>query len=326
MTASDVTRFVNSRSMVAVAGVLLLVAARIAFQNHEVTYFVFDRGTIFKSANLWISDTWLTMAVNTALILATALLWMLVIQFFNPFRALTTLPASFFLLMMLSVPEIVDQLFTGSVLVAIMPLCLALLWSSFGDTTRLRHIFLLFALLSALSMTQYCYVVYIPVFLVGCVQMKIFSLRTITACMIGLITPWWIVFGLGIADPDSFHWPAAAGFFNSDDVDGTVNVVMVTLITSGLMITAWIANLMNVVALNANLRSYNGSISLISLVTLIAMLADFNNAVAYLPTLMLMASYQLAFMFEKSTDKRRFIPILAIMAVYAAVYVLRILV
>lgn len=310
--------------MVALAGILLLAGARIAFQTGEVSYFDFDRGIALPSANLWIDSDRLTMIVNTALILATALSWMLVIQFFNPFRALTTLPASFFLLMMLSVPDFTDQLYTGTVLGAVMPLCVALLWSAFADPGALRRIYLIFVILSALSMTQYCFAVYIPVFIVGCFQMKIFSMRTIVAILLGLVTPWWIVFGLGLVSPGDIHLPDSANFFSGFETDEFVSSMAVIGITVLLLIIGWVASFMNVLTLNANLRAFNGNISLIGLTTLLAMAIDFGNVPSYLPLLMLIASYELSYMFGINKGKRRFIPILAIMAVYVAIFVNRI--
>ena len=322
---SDITRFANSRSMVALAGILMLVAARMAFQSGEISYFSFDRGVAFESANLWISDHWLSMVVNTALILATALSWLVIVQIFNPFRAFSALPASFYLMMMLAVPDLTDQLYTGTLLALSIPLCTALLWASFADTGKLRHIFLLFAVLSALSMTQYCFAVYIPAFLIGCAQMKIFSLRTVLAMVFGLVTPWWIALGMGFVDFNDIHAPRIASFFTNFDTEETVNFILVGMTTAALLVIGWMANFMNIITLNANLRAFNGNLAVLSVFTLVAVFADFTNAAAYLPTLMLLAAYQISYMFSKSTDNRKFIPIFIIMGAYVAFFVVRIL-
>lgn len=319
-------KFVNSRNMVAVAGILMLLAARIAFSRDEITYLTVDRGILFASPNVWIHDAWLTMVVNTALLLGTALMWMTVIQIFNPFRALTTLPASFFLMMMLAVPDLTDQLTTGSLLAAIMPICLALLWSAFSDENRLRHIFLLFTVISALAMTQYCFAVYLPVFIIGCVQMKIFSPRTVIACILGIVTPWWIVLGLGIASFDELHLPDMTGVFSALDTDDIVNLLLVAITTSIITIIAWFANIMKVISLNVNLRAFNGNIAFIGLFTIIAMCADYTNTTAYLPTLMMVASYQLSVLFGAANDNRNSGIALAVMGLYGVFYVIRIFV
>lgn len=324
MTALDVTRFVNSRAMVAITGIIMLVAARVAFQAGEVTYFTYDRGILFESPNLWITNRWLTMAVSTALILATALSWMFIIQLFNPFRALTTLPASFFLAMVTAMPDIMDQLYTGTVMAFAIVVCIPLLWSSFADVGRLRHIFLLFFILSALTMTRYCFAVYIPVFILGCIQMKIMSLRTIIACILGIATPWWIALGIGLIEPPAIRMPDFSQFSLVFDFDGTLNLILVLVTTSVLLVVAWCANFMKVLTLNANLRAFNGSISLIALFTVLAICVDFSNAVAYLPTLMLASSYELAYMFGTSHGDRRYIGITALMLVYIGFFVLRI--
>lgn len=326
LSLSDINRFVNSRPMVAVTGILLLLAARIAFQSDDIMYFTADKGILFPSPNLWFGDVWLKMAVNTALILATAIFWILLIQIFNPFRALTTLQASFFIVMMMSVPDITDQFCSGTLLAALMPAFLGLLWSSFANYRSLRHIYLIFTILSALTMTQYCFAVYIPVFILGCLQMKIFSLRSVIACVLGLVTPWWIVYGLGLDGSLELHMPGSvSGFFASMDTEGVVNIVAVSVVTIVLLIFSWLGNFMNVVSMNVKLRAFNGSISLIAVFTLLAMLVDFNNATAYLPTLMAVTSYQLAFMFGKSNDRHSFIAIIGIMLIYVALFVIRIL-
>lgn len=304
----------------------MLVAARIAFVRDEITYVTIDRGLLFPSPNLWISDHWLTMVVNTGLLLATALVWMFVIQVFNPFRALTNLPGTFFLIMVLSVPDIADQLTTGTILAALMPACMALLWSAFADEGRLRHIFLLFAILSGMTMTQYAFAVYIPAFIIGCAQMKIMSVRTIVACLLGLVTPWWIVIGTGIADFNELHLPDTTAFFAAFDTDGIVNLLLVSIGTGIITLVTWFVNIMKVITLNVNMRSYNGNIAMVGLFTIVAMCADFTNTSAYLPTLMLVASYQLSLLFGTSNDNRNTIVPLVIMAIYVAVYVVRIFV
>lgn len=311
--------------MVVVAAIIMLLGARFAFQLGDVTAITADRGFLFKSPNLWIADPWLTMAVNTGLILATALAWLLIIQYFNPFRALTNLQSSLFIVMMVSVPDITDQLCTGTILAAVMPGCLALLWSSYADIYRLRHIYLLFAVLSALTMTQYCFAVFIPAFIVGCIQMKILSLRTIIACVLGLATPWWIFFGLGVFDTSSFHTPHFQLAFDQIDTETVVNLLLVSVTTVVLIIATWMGNIMNILGLNANLRAFNGSIALIAIFAIIALVADFGNATSYLPTLMALAAYQLAFMFGRNKNPRSFIPVISVMLIYMAFYAMRIL-
>lgn len=310
--------------MVAVAAVLMLAGARIAFQLGDVTYLTADRGLLFESPNLWISDTWLTMVVNTGLILLTAIAWILITQIFNPFRSLTHLQASFYVVMMLSVPDIIDQLCSGTILAALMPGLFALLWSSYADMHRLRHIFLLFTILSAFSMAQYCFAVYIPAFIVGCIQMKIFSLRTVIACILGLITPWWIVFGTGIADIADLHTPHFYDALANMDTDSVVNLVVVSVTTLILIVASWLANFMSVVSMNANLRAFNGSIAITAIFTMVALLIDFGNATSYLPALMSLTAYQLAFTFGRNNNERTFIPVLGIMGVYIALYAMRI--
>jgi len=320
MTAQAINRFVNSRAMVAIVGTMMLVAARYAFQSGNVAYLTGDRGLLFESANLWIADRWLTMTLSTAVILGVGMAWMLMMQVFNPFRAMTTLGASFFMAMMAAIPDLLDQVSSGTLLVAAMPVCVTLLWTSFANPGRMRHVFLLFAVLSALTMTQYCFVIYIPVFIIGCVQMKIFSLRTVLATLLGLITPWWMVLGTGIVDIDAVHAPDFSALFTAVDITEALHIVVVVLITVTLAVAAWFANVMKVISFNVNLRAYNGSLTLITLATILAIFIDFTNALSYLPTLYLMTAYQLSHIFGSNRATRGFIPVLIIIVLYFGLY------
>lgn len=306
--------------MVAFTGTLMLLAARMAFSAGEVNAIPGDRGILFSSANLWLSDPWTSMALNTALILGTALSWMLVVQVFNPFRALTTLQASFFLIMWVAVPDLMDQLNSGTLLAASVVVCTALLWSAFGDPARTRRIFLLFTLLSSLAMTQYCFVFFIPAYILGCVQMKIFNGRTITAAALGIITPWWIVLGLGIRTFADVHLPVAHDFFTSLSTSDTLLIALTALLTVAILVLCWATNVMRIITLNANLRAFNGNITILALTAILAMIADFTNAAAYLPTLFLMAAYQAGCTLATHRGRHSYAAVGAIVLAYVAIF------
>lgn len=320
ITHKDISRFVNSRQMVAVAGILMLVGARIAFQRHDVTYFAGDRGLLFNSANLWIESAWLTMAVSTAVLLAASLAWLVVLQVFNPFRRLSSLPTAFFMVMMVSMPDLVDQLYGGTLLVVAVPCCLALLWFSFGSVHRLRPVFLIFFVLSALSMSDRCFLFYIPAFAVGCLQMKIMCLRTVLACVLGLVTPWWIVLGTGLADFGDIRLPWRVDVSALPGYEDRLSFFLVLASTLVLLVVGWAANFMHVLKLNSNMRAYNGSVSIIALFTLAGMAVDYVNAVTYLPVLMLAAAYEAGYMAAVSKGRRGVVIPVAVVVMYVAFF------
>ena len=155
--------------------------------------------------------------------------------------------------------------------------------------------------------------------------MKIFSLRSILAIALGLLTPWWIVMGSGLYNFDDLHMPEFGGFSTGFDTEGIVNILLVSLTTGVLTVVSWFANVMKVISLNVNLRAYNGSIAIIGLFSLLAILIDFGNVTIYLPTLMLVASYQLSLTFGTTNDNRNAAAAIVVMALYVAYYVMRIL-
>lgn len=310
--------------MVALAGVLMLVAARMAFATGDISYITQDRGILFPSANMWIHSPWMEMAVNTGMTLALALGLMTLIQVYNPFRTLTSMSGTWVLVIAVATPDLLDQFTSGTLVAATVTVSLALLWSCFADASKLRHIFLIFFFLSLLSMTQYCYVAYMPVFLIGCLQMKIMSWRTLWAILLGLITPWWIVLGCGLRSVNDIHWPEVVGFFNGFVPSQALHLALAAALTGLVCVVTWAMNAIKVLSLNANLRAMNGSMSVTMIFTLAAMLADFTNAAAYQSVLTLCAAYQLTMAFATRGGDRRFVWALILIAMYYGLYVWRI--
>ena len=69
--------------------------------------------------------------------------------------------------------------YTGTVLALVVPLCQYYLFSCFRNPGATRHVFIIFLLLSFCAAFQYCFVFYIPVFLIGLGQMQIFNWRLV---------------------------------------------------------------------------------------------------------------------------------------------------
>ena len=326
MKESDVARILHSRGVAVVFALLLAGAARFAFDYTAISYIPSDRGFVLPSPNLWISNGDISFWVNVSLTIFAAFGMLLLSRTFNLLRTVSQLDSSLFLVMSLSAPDLLCQFFSGTLLVIVLLCCLFLLYSTYASPQATPRIFLLFFILSGAAMTQYCYAVYIPVFVIGVGQMRIFSLRTVSAMLAGIVTPWWIAIGGGLVDMSEIHLPELTSFFAMPDTGGMVNIMLAVVLTAILLLGGWSLNFMKMLSYNAHLRAYTGTLSVMSIFTLLAMVADFNNVYAYLPVLYMLCSFQLCQTFVNRDRSHSAGAIASILILYLGLYALAVLV
>jgi hypothetical protein len=320
MKAASITRFLHSSALLIITALLLIGAAYVAFDSAQFEFIDEDRGFIFSSPNLWISNGTTAFLVNTVATIIIASLMIGINRMFNLLRATSLLDASLFLIMSMSTPVLLTQL-VGTPLSIILLICLILLYSSYSAPGETRNVFAIFFILSAMTTTQYCYALYIPVFMIGCAQMRILSGRTIVAGLLGLITPWWIALGSGLVEPSQIHMPEFESIFGDFDFSEQLPMFASAGITALLLIFGWVLNFPQMIAYNARMRAINGVMSILSLMTLVAVCADFTNISAYVPTLCLCSAFQLGRFFTWKKYDRSYIFIATIFIIYLIIYV-----
>ncbi len=311
MTARQITQMLHSRS----GGNLLVVVASVAL---AVAYFCGARPLPGESVLTGVVGLGLSLAAC----LATALVVLLTNKRFNILRADTALPAALFMTMLLGVPPLGFTFGTGNILALTMTGGAYLLFSTYGDPSTRRRVFLLFTVVTALAMTRIVYLYYLPVLLLGCVQMRIFNFKTFLAAMMGIITPPWIVLGSGLVDFHDIEMPGLAVPMLDIDDFATITMLAVTAFTVIAGVTFTSANLIKVYSYNSQTRAMNGFYTVLFLSTALLTIIDFNNLSLYLPLLMAMVSYQASHFFSiRATSPRSWIGIALFMAVYWGSYI-----
>lgn len=324
ISEARIVNVLHSRGFAVVMALLMVAGAWWTYDAAGVNYIIGDRGLLFRSANQWISDPTAAMAVSCALTLAGALLMLLLNKTFNLTRSVTSLDATLFIAMSLSVPDLLCQMYTGPVLMAVMLMCLFLLYNSYGDRNATRNIFVIFMLLSAGTMTQYCFVAYMPVFYLGMGQMRIFTVRTVVASVLGLVTPWWIVFGLGLADVSQLHVPEVQMAFVAFSEADTIHLFGTIALASVMLIVGWFMNFMKMISYNAHMRAYTGTLSVMGLATLLALCVDYASICVYTPVLFMLTSLQLCHTFANRPRTHTSVPLAAIILIYIFLFVWRV--
>lgn len=322
--------FFHSRVSTTIAA-LLSVAAVVAFCLLASWVYPVSEGAIVAKWSLSALSADMGVyaaAASTAVAISIALLLGYLNKAYNLLRGYTMLQNAVFLSMMVATPVLLATFNAGVCVCIAVVLCCMLMYSSYGRTGSQRQVFTVFLLLSACSAFDYAFVVYMPVMWLACMQMRIFSARTILASLMGLATPWIIFFGFGIVEPADVVMPRLVDLTlpAAADLPG-ITLLSTALFTAMVAVVCWLQNVMKIYSYNVQSRAQLGLISVILLVTMVVMALNLPHAAAFLPTLSMCAALQVAHMFAVIHNQpRSAVAILILILVYFAVYAWRIII
>lgn len=283
--------------------------------------------TSFASPDDWLTPGATSFAVNVAANIAIAFMLLVINRTFRLMQSITWLFVGLFFFMQLAQPGVLTQFYSGSFLaLTVLPLT-ALLFSTYTNPDLTRSTYLIFFLLALASLFLYNILFFLPVFILGMIQMKTADMRNILAVVMGCVTPLWILLGLGILSIDSFRLPTAPVHLVSTLTDHSIYIrtLTSTAFTGALGLILTFANFMKVVSYNSARRAFNGFITLLFIVTLILIAADHDNFTVYIPLLDALAAYQTGHFFATRRYRLSYIPYIVIILIYAAIATLPLL-
>lgn len=316
----DITRFLHSRAGALVMMIAAIILGCVAYAEGDVAQIGDPLSIGILTPRQWFTTPVASMVVSLICSVAMGVMMLYISRVFNVLRSMTTLGVGLFFIMQTSLPSVMDRFYGGDVAGVLLMLCVILLFGTYSDPYSPRSIYLIFFLLTLAAFTDLSFVLFLPVFMLGTIQMRIFSLRTFLAAGMGVLTPPWILFGLGIISPGELHLPSivmAWDMFNNPDVVQALVVTGFTLLT-GIGFIA--PNLLKILSYNSKIRAYNGFLTLLLIATGVFILINFNNFPFYIPILNCLTAYQIAHFFTYRRSLRSYIPILLLCAVYLAFY------
>jgi len=324
MKSAVLSRKMHSREaatiMVAVAALFLLMTGGLS----NILPQQGDQGICLPSAATWPLPTWVGVMANLALNGLIMAMMVVVNKAYNVLRAVTMLQVGLFAMMQAAVPRELLTLNSGTLVALAVISCIFLMFSCYDNPWRVRRVFLAFMILSLGAATQYCFVVFIPVFWIVCAQMRIFNARTLIASVLGLLTVWIILLGFGIVGLDNIHAPSITSVFEALNLRSALYLLLVAGFTAFLLLISTVLNVMKTIAYNARARSYNGALTIVAFMTIVAMALDYNNLLAYLPLLNMCASYQITHYFVNHRYDRQYAAVMAVCGAYILLYLWRI--
>ena len=317
-----ITRFVRSRGCA-----LLLTLAAITFVAISRIYnpdspYIENLGIAFPSANTWLRYAGLSVAIGGFLNLVIAVVMVLINRSFNVLRTVSLTFAALFLLMQSAVPHLTFYLSDGLFMGLGMLLAITLMFTSYLHREGTPRVFLAFFIIGCGALWRLPWLAFLPAMFGGLIQMRILSLRTVLAAALGVVTPLWIVWGLGLSDITLWTFPELS--FDTSSLHGNPTLqhslaVGAVSLTCGALLG--IANLFKILSYNAATRAYNGLLLTVSVTTGVMSIIDWQHISLYLTLLNACTAFQAGHFLKINIQRRGYLPILVIIAVYVTLSV-----
>ncbi len=240
-------------------------------------------------------------AANTVVILGIAVMLYILNKTYAFIREYTMMFVTVFLSTTFFNPHVSLSLGTPTLLAFVLLLCCFVMFSAFMQPHRRSVVFLITAILTVCAMQSFVFALYIPVFLVGFLQMRIFSLKSLLAMIVGIVVPVWIAAAFGLIDPLAIRLPAIATSF-SDYIAGVdrVNLIQVAYVVV-LGSIFGIVSVWTIISYRQQLRAYNGFFNILAIATLIMMAADPHDIDAFVVVINMLTAIQTAHFFTIRT-------------------------
>ena len=265
-------------------------------------------GIFFEMPATLSSMPYASAVVNVALIVGIAALMMLNNKLFSYLRGYTMIYVSAFFVLQLATPLLVGALNTGTLLCLMLALGTLALFASYENRHSQGRIYLTMTILATVSMWQWAAVVLIPAFVLGFIDMRAFGFKSLIAALLGLITPFWIVLGLGLVNPvRDFNPLEIHAVWDTLELSQVRLLVGWSAVTVVLAIALTIVNLMTIINYRLQFRVYNAFFIVVTLLCVVAMCVDYHDLALYLPMLNLCLAIQMGHTMTLSTHPKRYI-------------------
>lgn len=322
----EINKFLNGRQFFILAAVLFVFSTIMAAVSGLSVTQGSTAGVCFSSISTLALPPFISTLLSVVGIIGVCAVLSLINKIYSFTRDVTYIFASSFLLLSIVYPEIVTRLSDGTILALIVVWLSYLLFSTYQSMYPQRRVFLISVILSCCCMFQYTFVYLIPVFFIGFLQMRAMYIRSALAMLFGLVTPFWIVLGLGIIGLEDLHAPQLANVWEHLGVEQYRNVIILLSVTAFVTLVLLIANVLQIINYKMQVRAYNGFFFVLTILTMIVMAVDFDNVMVYFPVLNLCLSIQIAHSFTIQKYLRRYIPYLLFVLSCLGVFVWRVLI
>ncbi len=307
--------------MLAVAAIIVAALSFLYWLVGAVPYPAGDGGIVALWSRQLVFEPRVNLCCGVGLTLLIGLLMVVITRNYNLIRDNTKLPAALFGIMMLATPSFMAYLYPGLLLCLVIMLSLWFMLDSFAQPESQRNVFAVFLMLSAGTAIDYGFALFMPVFWLGMAQMRIISVRSVLASLMGIATPWIIILGLGIVQISDLRLPQ---FWNQDNIFShtSISALLGTVgFTAFVGISAWLQGVIKIISYNSQSRAQISLVTVIMLMTMVAAGVDFTHISVFVPLLNCMAALMVGHLFGcVYKGGKSWIAILILMLIYLGIY------
>lgn len=267
------------------------IVALVFVKEPEGRYIPATGGLVFDNLQWGRVSPIAAIFFNTAVYLVVALIFQHINRRYKIVKSTSWYFFGLFFLILTAFPELYQQVNQATITALVLSFCILLLFTTYSEPLKTSTTFLIFFLLSCASTVFTSITFYIPVFFAGLWYMKTLTVRSILAAILGLVTPYWIIWGFEWAPPFRFNVPIV----HYDYFEFISNAQIAFIVTSGVLCLSalifLIGSIIRSMAYNTLRRACNGFISLAAIVTVILIAADATNLTAYIPFMAILTAF-----------------------------------
>lgn len=318
MGEAAINRFINSRVLTwltAVVGIVAAYAMLLFFGTPSVPPV---EGLFGGGLDHLLPSGILSWAVNMVVVFVAAVMLNWLNKTYVFIREHTMMFVTVFLCATLSNPVVSTSLGTPTLLALALVVCTYVMFGTFQQRDSQSVAFLITMILTVCAMQSFVFALYIPVFIVGFFQMRIFTLRTLLAVLVGIVVPVWTATAFGWIDPAQVRLPDLLGGIATLRGGVDAGLLLQPMFMVAVDTIFGLSNALTLISYRQQLRAYNGFVNVMAVATVLFMVADVSHAEAYAVVANMLAAVQVAHFFTIRKMPKLYIVFFALMAVCVA--------
>lgn len=276
----------------------ILIAIAMCILNylfHPVEILPVQYGLCLPSPDAWGFNPFWSWVINTLLIGLIALLIFLVNSSYNFIRTTEPVAVTVFLIMMSSGAWFTQELNTSVLLCLANVVCLGIIFDSYDSKNATQELFTIGVVIGFGSMVQYAFLPMAIAYFFWALFMKVLRIKETLAFLAGIFCPYWIALGIGWIRFSDFHFPSITPLFSPwQDLSDFILLLVAIAVAASLGCIFTVVNTIKLYAGNSKVNAMNLCVSTLGAVSVLCILVDFDNMPAYVGSLFLACSVQLA--------------------------------
>lgn len=292
-------RLLCSRSLAAIAIVAALAMTILLPADGDAWSSAHGFG--LPSPDKWIADPVFSLGAAVVCQLLIVMSIMLINKAFNLLRGLNNSSLMWSALFMLfqGADPSAGRFGSGYLLAMIILLSIGVFYGIYQIPSATRRVFCIFLMMGAGSLVADCFIPFIPVMMLGCFQMRVFSLRAFIALMAGLFVPPWLLWASGLWTPE-FTLPDISIFPAAGALMTLIYPVALGMVTLALGFVSGSLDMVHVYGRNAKTRARFGLMAVTGIMAGLLAVVDFGDIEAYTPLLNVTTAYFITLLFSFS--------------------------